>query len=245
MVELPDPQERLLLHRTMSEPVRNHSHAVHMARSSSSHLRLLQILHAAAAPLRAGVGGAAVVVRQWTQFARVCIRCHSARQHVFSMFTMLHVFLVVIFSRLLKHMPPPCVTTPSYHLLHDFCIRSWRQIMLAEPVAVAIGLDRWPAVCNWLATTQVGVVHKPEPRKGYLEGAMLPVLMAQQGRQNELACSRSSLKYCDLECDRVRRLVRAICLRRCAGLQVPLSALRLTAADGRAAQQVRISSMLV
>ncbi len=35
---------------------------------------LFKILHKAAAPLRAGVGGAAVVVRQWTQLALVCTR---------------------------------------------------------------------------------------------------------------------------------------------------------------------------
>lgn len=35
---------------------------------------LFKILHKAALPLRAGVGGAAVVVRQWTQLALVCTR---------------------------------------------------------------------------------------------------------------------------------------------------------------------------
>ena len=39
--------------------------------------QLPQILHVAAAPLRAGVGGAAVVVRQWASYAAVCKRCPS------------------------------------------------------------------------------------------------------------------------------------------------------------------------
>ena len=37
-----------------------------------------QVLHAAAASLRQGVGGAAVVVKQWTNLALVCKRCARA-----------------------------------------------------------------------------------------------------------------------------------------------------------------------
>lgn len=66
---------------------------------------LNKVLHAAAAPLRQGVGGAAVVVKQWTNLALVC--------------------------------------------------RRWRQQMLVEPVAVAVGLDRWLAVRAWLSNTHV------------------------------------------------------------------------------------------
>jgi hypothetical protein len=38
-----------------------------------------QVLHAAASPLRQGVGGAAVVVKQWTNLALVCKRCALPR----------------------------------------------------------------------------------------------------------------------------------------------------------------------
>ncbi len=67
-------------------------------------------------------------------------------------------------------------------LLHG--VYRWRRQMLEEPVAVAVGLDRWPAVRAWLSNTHVPLASLQ--------------LTAADGRaaQQVILCSRSRFGGC-------------------------------------------------
>lgn len=148
---------------------------------------LSKVLHAAAAPLRQGVGGAAVVVKQWTNLALVCRRwglCSGMQQaeklcagqtvagpQVWRVAESVKCWLAMALSisaqgkcHLSMVTAAPSSfggTAPAFLWQHvpsvtvAWSAHRWRQQMLAEPVAVAVRLDRWPAVRAWLSNTHV------------------------------------------------------------------------------------------
>ena len=73
--------------------------------------------------------------------------------------------------------------------------------MLAEPIAVAIGLDRWPAVCNWLATTQVGVRPHARASKGLSRKGYIICPSGAVGQAKRAGLQQELIEVLQLECN--------------------------------------------